>query len=133
MVKTTVKYICDRCGKEIEFCADGSGDYKKIISWGRVSIDSGSSIKYNLCHDCLLCFSSVVKSFMDEGQVEDCSTIYYVYYNNTDTYTADDDFDSALERYVAYDGKSLYKMEYYKDRAIKYLWNPVSNNFEVVS
>ena len=31
MVKTSVKYTCDRCGKETEFCADGSGEYKKML------------------------------------------------------------------------------------------------------
>lgn len=126
MVKTSVKYTCDRCGKETEFCADGSGEYKKTLEWGRISVDSHNSTKYNLCPDCFTKFSKRLKSFINEYMVD----VYFEINDGTFTMQTHD-YDKAYKSYLARCRPYFYMYEVYRDKKKKYLysWNLKSFNF----
>ena len=126
MVKTTVKYTCDRCGKEIEFCADGSGEYKKTLEWGRISVDSHNSTKYNFCPDCFAKFSNRLKSFINEDMVD----VYFEINDGTFTMQTHD-YDKAYKSYLARCRPYFYMYEVYRNKKKKYLysWNLKSFNF----
>ena len=131
MIETTVKYICDRCGKEVEFCADGSGEYKKTLEWGRVSVDGHNSTKYNLCPGCFIGFRNRLGTFLNDyiKLEEEPIEIYYEVGDCISTLSGKD-FDVMLKEYNTYPYNYFYMYRVYIDRKQKYLWNPCSKNFE---
>ena len=133
MVKTTVKYICDRCGKEVEFCADGSGEYKKTLEWGRVSVDGNNSTKYNFCPGCFINFRNRLGTFLnDYTEREDEPTEIYYEIKDCISTLSGKNFDAMLNRYNTQSYCDFYMYKVYSDRKQKYLWNPHSKNFEFI-